>query len=68
MAIKITETEEKVTPAKKTFKFEDILVDKLTLVDSQGTDLTEEFKAALPEGIETLTFKITVTLDDSTEY
>lgn len=62
MAIKIKETEEKVTAAKKTISFEDILVGKMTLVDTNGEDLTEQFKDALPVGTDTISFKVTVEL------
>ena len=59
--IKITESEQKVTPAKKNIKLEVVYVKDLKFVDETG-DITEQVIDALPEGTEQVGFKITVEL------
>ena len=59
--IKITESEEKITPAKKSIKLDGIFVKDLKSVDETG-DITQQVIDALPEGTEQLGFKITVEL------
>lgn len=61
MAIKITESIEKVTPAKKTITVNDILVDKLRLIDESG-DITQLVLEALPDGVDKVSFKIIIEL------
>ncbi|WP_394910579.1 hypothetical protein [uncultured Robinsoniella sp.] len=61
MAIKITESIEKVTPAKKTITVNDILVDKLRLIDESG-DITQQVLEALPDGVDKVSFKIIIEL------
>lgn len=61
MAIKITESIEKVTPAKKTITVNDILVDRLRLVDESG-DITQQVLEALPVGVDKVSFKIIIEL------
>lgn len=55
--IKITKTEEKLTPAK----LDGIFVKDLKFVDETG-DITQQVLDALPEGTEQVGFKITVEL------
>ena len=66
--IKITESEQKVTPPKKSIKLDGIYVKDLKFVDETG-DITQQVIDALPEGTEQVGFKITVELpsDDETE-
>ena len=66
--IKITESEQKVTPAKKSIKLDGIFVKDLKFVDETG-DITQQVIDALPEGTEQVGFKITVELssDEDTE-
>ena len=66
--IKITESEQKVTPAKKSIKLDGIYVKDLKFVDETG-DITQQVIDALPDGTEQVGFKITVELpsDDETE-
>lgn len=64
MAIKVTESQEKVTPAKKNIKLDDILVSELRFVDETG-DITDQVLKALPENVEKVSFKITVELTDT---
>ena len=59
--IKITETEEKVTPSKRNIKLDGIFVKDLKFVDETG-DITQQVIDALPEGTEQVGFKITVEL------
>mgnify|MGYP003496654899 CR=1 FL=1 len=59
--IKITETDEKITPAKKNIKLDGIYVKDLKFVDETG-DITQQVIDALPEGTEQVGFKITVEL------
>lgn len=61
MAIKITESAEKITPAKKTVKFTDVFLKDLKFVDEEG-DITQQVVDALPEGTEKVSFSITVEL------
>ena len=66
--IKITESEQKVTPAKKSIKLDGIYVKDLKFVDETG-DITQQVIDALPEGTEQVGFKIIVELpsDEDTE-
>lgn len=59
--IKITKTEEKLTPAKQNIKLDGIFVKDLKFVDETG-DITQQVFDALPEGTEQVGFKITVEL------
>ena len=65
--IKISESDEKWTPAKKNIKLDGIYVKDLKFVDETG-DITQQVIDALPEGTEQVSFKITVELpSDETE-
>ena len=66
MAFKVTESAEKITPAKKTIAVTDVKVSELRFIDETG-DITEKVVAELPKGIETVSFKITVELPDENE-
>ena len=59
--IKITESQEKLTPAKKNIKLDGIFVKDLKFVDETG-DITQQVIDALPEGTSQVSFKITVEL------
>lgn len=61
MAIKITESAEKITPAKKTVKVTDVFLKDLKFVDEEG-DITQQVIDAMPQGIEKVSFSITVEL------
>lgn len=61
MSIKITESCEKFTPAKKNIKVNDVYVKDLRFVDETG-DITQEVLAAIPPEIDTVSFKITIEL------
>ena len=61
MAIKVTESAEKITPAKKTVKVTDVYLKDLKFVDEEG-DITQKVVDALPEGTEKVSFSITVEL------
>ena len=61
--IKITESEEKITPAKKNIKLDGIFVKDLKFVDETG-DITQQVIDAIPSGIETVDFKLTFELPD----
>lgn len=67
--IKISETEEKVTAAKKTIKLDNISVKDLKLVDAEtGEDLSQQVMDAIP--FNQIGFKITFELpveEDSAE-
>lgn len=63
MAMKITTSGQKTTPAKKNIKLDGILVKDLKFVDETG-DITQQVIEALPEGTEKVNFKITVELTD----
>lgn len=59
--IKITKSQEKLTPAKKNIKLDGIFVKDLKFVDETG-DITQQVIDALPEGTSQVSFKITVEL------
>lgn len=65
--IKITNTESKTTttPAKKNIALKNISVKDLRLIDTDtGEDITQTVIEELPDGIDTVDFKITVEIPD----
>ena len=64
--IKISESDEKWTPAKKNIKLDGIFVKDLKFVDETG-DITQQVIDALPEGTEQVGFKITVEIPSEEE-
>jgi len=63
--IKITNTESKTTPAKKNITLKNISVKDLRLIDTDtGEDITETVVDELPNGVDTVDFKITVEIPD----
>ena len=62
MAIKISKSAEKFTPAKKTVKITDVLLSELKFVDAEEGDITSKVLEALPKGTEKVSFSITVEL------
>lgn len=65
LSFKITNTESKTTPAKKNIALKNISVKDLRLVDTDtGEDITQTVIDELPDGIETVDFKITVELPE----
>lgn len=63
--IKISEMESRVTPRKKNVQLKNISLKDLHLIDTDtGEDITQEVIDALPEGTETVDFKITVELPE----
>ena len=63
--IKISEMESKTTPRKKNIQLKNISLPDLHLIDTDtGEDITQEVIDALPEGTETVDFKITVELPE----
>lgn len=72
--IKITNTESKTTPAKKNIALKNIAlknisVKDLRLVDTDtGEDITQTVIDELPDGVETVDFKITVELPEEEVY
>ena len=62
---KVKEVESKVTPKKKNLELKNISVRDLKLIDTDtGEDITEKVIAEIPEGIETVDFKLTFELPD----
>ena len=62
---KIKETEAKVTPSKKTLELKNISVMDLKLVDTDtGEDITDFVVAEIPEGIQTVDFKLVFEIPD----
>ena len=57
--IKITTSQEKLTPAKKNIKLDGIFVKDLKFVDETG-DITQQVIDELPEGTSQVGFMITV--------
>lgn len=62
---KVKEVESKVTPKKKNLELKNISVNDLRLIDTDtGEDITEEVIAEIPNGIETVDFKLTFEVPD----
>lgn len=62
---KVKEVESKVTPKKKNLELKNISVNDLRLIDTDtGEDITEEVIAEIPNGIETVDFKLTFEIPD----
>lgn len=62
---KVKEVESKVTPKKKNLELKNISVRDLKLIDTDtGEDITEKVIAEIPEGIETVDFKLSFELTD----
>lgn len=57
--IKVTTSQEKLTPAKKNIKLDGIFVKDLKFVDETG-DITQQVIDELPKGTSQVGFKITV--------
>lgn len=64
--IKVTTSQEKLTPAKKNIKLDGIFVKDLKFVDETG-DITQQVIDELPEGTSQVGFKITVELPSEDE-
>lgn len=65
MSLEIKNTKKKETPAKKVLNLKNIAVESLRLVDTDtGEDITEAVISEIPEGIETVDFKLTFELSD----
>lgn len=63
--IQVKETPSKVTPSKKVITFKNISVENLRLIDTDtGEDVAQQLIDALPDGVNTIDFKISVKLDD----
>lgn len=62
---KISEVDEKITPAKKNLVLKNISVKDLRLVDTDtGEDITTAVIKEIPIGVETIDFKVTFELPD----
>ena len=62
---KVKEVESKVTPKKKNLELKNISVKDLRLIDTDtGEDITEKVIAEVPEGIDTVDFKLTFEIPD----
>lgn len=61
--VQVSNVAGKITPAKRTIKVNNIVLADSRLVDEDG-DITQEIIDNLPEGIETISFKITVELPE----
>ena len=63
--IKINETPEKLNPRKRNIQLKNISLHDLHLIDTDtGENITQEVIDALPEGTETIDFKISVELPE----
>lgn len=62
MALIVKESDEKIVAAKKNITIKDALVSELRFVDIDGENLTEQFLEAIPEGIESVTLKVSFEL------
>lgn len=62
---KIKEVDAKTTPRKKNLELKNISVKDLKLIDTDtGEDITEQVISEIPDGIETVDFKLTFELPD----
>ena len=62
---KVKETEAKTTPKKKNLELKNISVQDLKIVDTDtGEDITKQVIAEIPDGIDTVDFKLTFELPD----
>lgn len=62
---KVKEVDSKITPAKKHIELKDISVKDLRFVDIEtGEDNTEAVIAEIPEGVVSVSFKLTFELPD----
>lgn len=65
---KVTETEPKINPAKRTLNLKNISVRDLRLVDTDtGEDITETVVSEIPNGIDVVSFKISFELPEDEE-
>lgn len=63
--IKINEIKSKTAPRKKNIQLKNISLHDLNLIDTDtGENITQEVIDALPEGIETIDFNISVELPE----
>lgn len=63
--IKISEMKSKTTPRKTNIQLKNISLKDLNLIDTDtGENITQKVIVALPEGTETVDFKITVELPE----
>lgn len=63
--LKVIESEEKITKAKRTIKLENISVKDLKLIDAEtGEDLSQEVMNAIP--FDVISFKITFDIPEPT--
>lgn len=63
--ININEIKSKTTPRKKNIQLKNISLHDLNLIDTDtGENITQEVIDALPEGIETIDFNISVELPE----
>lgn len=63
--IQVKERPSKVTPSKKVITLKNISVESLRLIDTDtGEDVAQQLIDALPDGVDTIDFKISVELDD----
>lgn len=63
--IKISEMKSKTTPRKTNIQLKNISLHDLNLIDTDtGENITQEVIDALPEGIETIDFNISVELPE----
>lgn len=62
---KVKEVESKVTPKKKNLELKNISVKDLRLVDTDtGEDISDKVVAEIPDGIDTVDFKLTFEIDE----
>lgn len=62
---KVKEVESKVTPKKKNLELKNISVKDLRLVDTDtGEDISDKVIAEIPDGIDTVDFKLTFEIDE----
>ena len=62
---KVKAVESKVTPKKKNIELKNISVKDLRLVDTDtGEDISDKVIAEIPDGIDTVDFKLTFEIDE----
>lgn len=64
MALIVKKTPSKISSAKKNITLKNLLVSELRFVDETGEDLTDRFRAELPEDVTQVTLKASFEFED----
>lgn len=65
--IKVSETESKVTAAKKNISVKNVHFEDGVLVDEKGVDVIPQIEAEIPKSLEVFSFKISFEIPEDEE-